>query len=159
MAPAPLKLTPKKETRNEPGTVYGCGMPDSTCLVYNGAMTLKERAKKLKNDIPAVFLALKAKETPPGAKLLAALTVAYALSPIDLIHDFIPVLGYLDDIILLPVLVALTIRLIPSHVMQTCRKQAEGLWASGRPKRWYLAIPIVIVWLLALYLIIRAVWR
>ncbi len=121
-------------------------------------MKIKERAKKLKNDIPAVFLALKHKETPLGAKLLAALTVAYALSPIDLIPDFIPVLGYLDDIILLPVLVALTIRLIPADVMEECRKKAEGLWASGKPKRWYLGIPIVIVWLLALYLIIRAIW-
>ncbi len=71
-------------------------------------MSLKERAQKLKTDIPAVFIAMKKKETPIGAKIIAGLTVAYALSPIDLIPDFIPVLGYLDDIILLPVLVTLT---------------------------------------------------
>lgn len=76
-------------------------------------MNLKERAKKLKTDIPAIFLALKDNETPIAAKLVAAVTVAYALSPIDLIPDFIPVLGYLDDVILLPALVALTVRLIP----------------------------------------------
>ena len=63
-------------------------------------MSLKERARKLKNDIPAVFLALKDKETPLLAKVLAGITVAYTLSPIDFIPDWIPVLGYLDDVIL-----------------------------------------------------------
>lgn len=65
-------------------------------------MTLKERAQSLKRDIPAVFLALKDKDTPISAKVLAGITVCYALSPVDLIPDFIPVLGYLDDLILLP---------------------------------------------------------
>jgi len=65
-------------------------------------MNFKERAQKLKSDIPAIFLALKDKDTPIIAKILAAVTVAYALSPIDLIPDFIPVLGYLDDLIILP---------------------------------------------------------
>lgn len=63
---------------------------------------LKERAQKLKTDIPAVFLALKEKRTPFLAKMIAAVVVVYALSPIDLIPDFIPVLGYLDDLIILP---------------------------------------------------------
>lgn len=121
-------------------------------------MTLKERAKKLKQDIPVVFLALKHKETPLTAKILAAVTVVYALSPIDLIPDFIPVLGYLDDIIILPALIALTIRLIPAEVMDACRQQAEELRASGSRKRWYLAAPIVIIWLLVLYLVARAIW-
>ena len=62
-------------------------------------MNLKERAKKLKEEIPAVFLSLKDRETPLIAKILAGITIGYALSPIDLIPDFIPVLGYLDDII------------------------------------------------------------
>ena len=79
-------------------------------------MNLKERATQLKSDIPAIWLCLKAKETPLAAKILAGLTVAYALSPIDLIPDFIPVLGYLDDLIILPVLVALTVKCIPSDV-------------------------------------------
>ena len=120
-------------------------------------MTLKERAKQLKTDIPAVFLALKKRETPWTAKLLAALTVGYALSPIDLIPDFIPVLGYLDDLIILPALVALTIKLIPAQVMAACRAEAEGMWQNGKPKRWYFAIPIVLVWLLVVYLIVRAI--
>lgn len=120
-------------------------------------MTLKERAKKLKTDIPAVFLALRKRETPVSAKLLAALTVAYALSPIDLIPDFIPVLGYLDDLILLPALVVLTVRPVPPKVMEACRTEAEGMWTEGRPKRWYYAIPIVLVWLLLVFLVVRAV--
>lgn len=120
-------------------------------------MTLKERAQKLKTDIPAMFLALKKKETPVMAKVLAALTVAYALSPIDLIPDFIPVLGYLDDLIILPALVALTIRLVPPEVMETCRMEAATLWQDGKPKRWYYAIPIVLLWLLIVFIVVRAV--
>ena len=122
-------------------------------------MTLKERAKQLKTDIPAVFLALKKRETPWTAKLLAALTIGYALSPIDLIPDFIPVLGYLDDLIILPAMVALTVRLVPAEVMAACRAEAEGLWQDGKPKRWYYAIPIVLVWLLVVFLIVRAILK
>ena len=120
-------------------------------------MDLKARAKQLKTDIPAVFLALKKRETPWTAKVLAALTIAYALSPIDLIPDFIPVLGYLDDLIILPAMVALTVRLIPAEVMAACRAEAEGMWQNGKPKRWYYALPIVAVWLLIVFLIVRAV--
>ena len=119
-------------------------------------MDLKARAKQLKTDLPAVFLALKRKETPWTAKALAALTIGYALSPIDLIPDFIPVLGYLDDLILLPALVALTIRLIPPDVLAACRAEAEGLWQNGKPKRWYYAIPIVLFWLAIVFLVVRA---
>lgn len=119
-------------------------------------MSLKEKAKKLKTDIPAVFIALKKKETPFPAKILAILTVGYALSPVDLIPDFIPVLGYLDDLIILPVLVALTIKLIPKDVFASCRIEASNLWKDGKPKRWYYAIPIIIIWSLLAFLIIRA---
>ena len=90
-------------------------------------MSLKERAKKLKSDIPALALALKDADTPILAKILAGITVAYALSPVDLIPDFIPVLGYLDDVILLPLLVAATVRLILHDVFGGCRTQAEGM--------------------------------
>ncbi len=121
-------------------------------------MDLKARAKQLKTDIPAVFIALKKKETPILAKVLAGVIVAYALSPIDLIPDFIPVLGYLDDLILLPGLVALTIRLIPQDVFAACREEAAGLWANGKPKKWWYALPIVIVWLLVVAIIIKAVF-
>jgi uncharacterized membrane protein YkvA (DUF1232 family) len=116
-------------------------------------VTLKEKAKKLKIDIPAIFLALKDNETPIFAKILAGITVAYALSPID----FIPVLGYLDDVILLPILVTLTIKFIPQDVLEKNRRQAEDMWQDGKPKKWYYAIPIVIVWCVMIVLILKAV--
>ena len=121
------------------------------------SMNLKERAKQLKTDIPAVFLSLKSEDTPIAAKILAGITVGYALSPIDLIPDFIPVLGYLDDIIILPALIALTIRLIPKDTFAKFRNEAEGMWQNGKPKKWFYAIPIALIWLFAIWMIIKAV--
>ena len=121
-------------------------------------MTLKERARKLKQDVPAVFLALKDRDTPLLAKILAGVTVAYALSPIDLIPDFVPVLGYLDDVLLLPALIALTVKLIPKKVWVRCQAELENMWKDGKPKKWYFAIPIVLIWLLIVWLIIKAIW-
>lgn len=118
-------------------------------------MDLKERAKKLKMDIPAIFLALKDKDTPIIAKIFAGITVGYALSPIDLLPDFIPVLGYLDDVILLPMMVALTIKLIPDDIIERNRQQAEGLWENGKPKKWYYAIPIVLFWIIIFVLVLK----
>ena len=119
-------------------------------------MTLKERASSLKKDIPAVFLALKAKETPILAKIMAFLTVAYALSPVDLVPDIIPVLGYLDDVLILPALVALTVKLIPQEIFERYRQEAEGMWRDGKPKKWYYAVPIVLLWVLIICLIVKA---
>ena len=121
-------------------------------------MNLKQRGQQLKKNIPAVFLALKHRKTPAPAKIIAAITVAYALSPIDLVPDFIPVLGYLDDVILLPALVALTIRLIPNEVYKECIKESENMWADGKPKKWYYAIPIVLLWLMLAWLLIKAIF-
>ncbi|MCR6545850.1 YkvA family protein [Dehalobacterium formicoaceticum] len=120
-------------------------------------MNLKERARQLKIDIPAVFLSLKSKETPLPAKIFAGITIGYALSPIDLIPDFVPVLGYLDDVIILPALIALTIRLIPQDIFEQFRKEAEGMWQNGKPKKWYYAIPIALIWLFVICLIVKAV--
>ncbi len=117
---------------------------------------LTEKAKKLKTDIPAVFLALKDKRTPWYAKIIAAIVVVYALSPIDLIPDFIPVLGYLDDIIILPALIAWCIRCIPGDVFEDCRSRSEGLWGEGKPKKWYYAIPFVLIWASIIALIVLA---
>ena len=121
------------------------------------AIDLKEKAKKLKTDIPAVFLALKRKETPWYAKIVAAIVVVYALSPIDLVPDFIPVLGYLDDIIILPALIALTLKLIPKSVFLECQIQSEGMWQIGKPKKWYYAIPFVLIWVTVIALIVIAI--
>lgn len=118
----------------------------------------KERARRLKADVPAVFLALKDQDTPVIAKVFAALTVGYALSPIDLIPDFIPVLGYLDDVLLLPALVAVTVKLIPDDVWIRSRAAAEGMWVDGKPKKWYYAIPIAAFWLLILWMILKVIF-
>ncbi|MBQ7925493.1 MAG: DUF1232 domain-containing protein [Lachnospiraceae bacterium] len=120
-------------------------------------MDLKVRAKKLKTDIPTLFLAIKDNDTPILAKVFAGITVVYALSPVDLVPDFIPVLGYLDDVILLPLLVTLTIKFIPKDVLERNRKQAEGMWSEGKPKKWYYAIPIVLIWVLLIVLIFNAI--
>lgn len=109
-------------------------------------MNLKERAAKLKKDIPIVYCCLKNKKTPGMAKVMAAITIVYALSPIDLVPDFIPVLGYLDDIILLPLLVVMTVKLIPKEIWDEEAEKAQNLWVDGKPKKWIYAIPIIIFW-------------
>ncbi|MFR1709472.1 MAG: YkvA family protein [Clostridium sp.] len=121
-------------------------------------MKLKERARKLKENIPVVFLSLKDKETPIIAKIFAGIIIGYALSPIDLIPDFIPVLGYLDDVIILPILITLTIKFIPRDIYEKNRKEAEYLWEEGKPKKWFYAIPIVIIWAVILLLLIKSIW-
>ncbi len=120
-------------------------------------MNLKDRAKKLKTDIPAVFIAMKKRETPLAAKIFASVTVLYALSPIDLIPDFIPVLGFLDDLIILPAMIALTVKLVPTAVFKQAQIESEGLWENGKPKKWYYALPIAAIWLLILALAARAI--
>ena len=119
---------------------------------------MKERAERLKREIPAIFLSWKDKDTPLMAKIFAAITVIYALSPIDLIPDFVPVLGYLDDIVLLPLLVSLSVKLIPEDILEKNRAVAENLWEKGKPKKWYYAIPIAIVWALIIWIIIKMLW-
>ena len=116
----------------------------------------KERANKLKIDIPAIYIALGKKDTPLSAKILAGLAIGYALSPIDLIPDFIPVLGYLDDLLILPALVALTIRRIPPEILAQCRQESANLWKNGKPKKWYYAIPIILLWGIIICLIYKA---
>lgn len=119
-------------------------------------VNLRERAARLKADVPAVLLALKDPDTPLRAKLLAGIAVGYALSPIDLIPDFIPVLGYLDDVLLLPALVALAVRCIPADVWARSREAAAQ---TVRPKRWYCAVPVALLWLVLIWLIVRAIRR
>jgi len=84
----------------------------------------KQRAKKLKREVQALALAYQHPETPWYAKVFAGMVIAYSLSPIDLVPDFIPVLGYLDDLILVPLGIALAVRMIPAEVMDDCRAQA-----------------------------------
>lgn len=117
-------------------------------------MTLKERAEHLKLKITQVYIALISKKTPWFAKVFAALTIGYALSPIDLIPDFIPLLGYLDDLIILPVLIYTCILLIPKAIWESYEPKAQKIWEDGIPKKWYFAIPIILIWLLIITFII-----
>ena len=104
-------------------------------------------ARHLEREVYALYLACRDPRTPWPAKALAAGIVAYAFSPIDLIPDFIPVLGYLDELVLLPLGVLLVRRLIPEPVMADCRERAREAFRQGRPvSRWGAAI-VVGVWL------------
>jgi uncharacterized membrane protein YkvA (DUF1232 family) len=117
-------------------------------------INIKEKVKELKSKLSALFLAYKREDTPLVAKIVAAITVVYALSPIDVIPDFIPVLGYLDDIIILPLLIALAVKLIPVNIMDECFEQAKDMWSDGKPKKWRYAIPIFCIWVFIIAIII-----
>ena len=101
---------------------------------------------------------MKRKETPLVSKIFAGLAIGYILSPIDLIPDFIPVLGVLDDLIIVPFFIALAIRYIPKETFEECREQSAGLWENGKPKKWYYALPIILFWLLIAFIIIKIIW-
>jgi uncharacterized membrane protein YkvA (DUF1232 family) len=108
---------------------------------------LRQQARLIKRDTLALYLAARHPDTPWYAKMLAVVIAAYALSPIDLIPDFVPVLGYLDDVILLPAGILLCVRLIPPWVMVECRSQAEARFAAGRPISRWAAAAVVVIWL------------
>ena len=107
----------------------------------------KQRVRELESETLALYLAARHPGTPWYAKLLAAGIVAYALSPIDLIPDFIPVLGLLDDLILLPLGIALAIKLIPPEVMTECRARAAQAFKDRKPTSRVAAAVIIAIWL------------
>lgn len=107
---------------------------------------LKDRARRLKVETYALYVASRDPRTPWYARLLAAAVVAYAFSPLDLIPDFIPVLGYLDDLLIVPLGIALAMRLVPEAVLADCRERARE--AAERPTSWWPAVIIVVIWLL-----------
>ena len=106
---------------------------------------IKAKAKLLKRQSMVLYYAVRDPRTPLGVKLLAGAIVAYALSPIDLIPDFIPILGYLDEVILLPLAIAFALKLLPEAVLQDAQVQAEG--ALNRPKNYKAAVIIVLIWI------------
>ena len=108
---------------------------------------LKARANSLKREIRALYLAARDSRTPWYAKAVIACVVAYALSPIDLIPDFIPLLGYLDDLLLLPLGIYLALKLIPVDVLMDARRRAAET-ANVLPKSWCAALIIIILWLI-----------
>jgi uncharacterized membrane protein YkvA (DUF1232 family) len=104
----------------------------------------KQRAKELKREVYALHFACRDSRVPWYAKALAVGIVAYAFSPIDLIPDFIPVLGYLDELVLLPLGVLAVRALVPPEVMQECRDKAKQL--EGKPRNWIAGAVIVAIW-------------
>lgn len=123
-------------------------------------MNIKEVSKKLKLKINVVYLAYKNENTPIIAKVFAALTVGYALSPIDLIPDFIPIFGYLDDLIILPILIYIAIKLIPKEIMKECEEKSKDLWNEGKPKSWIYGLPVIIIWIMILlFLLYRIIFK
>jgi uncharacterized membrane protein YkvA (DUF1232 family) len=118
---------------------------------------LKQRARRLKADTLALYYAARHPGTPWHAKLLVAAIVAYACSPIDLIPDFIPVLGLLDELVLLPLGIALAIRMIPAPVLEECRRKAAG--AAGKPVSLVAGVFIGALWIAAVALAAWWIWR
>ncbi len=116
---------------------------------------LRTWARRIKHDGVALWFACESPDTPLIAKLLGVLVVAYALSPIDLIPDFIPILDYLDDVILLPVLIWIAVRLVPAAVLEACRiKAADWMEKEGRKPRnnWGILL-VVSAWLLVAWVL------
>ncbi|MCW5852254.1 MAG: DUF1232 domain-containing protein [Anaerolineae bacterium] len=116
----------------------------------------KQWARALKTEVYALYLAYRDPRVPWYARLFAACVVGYAFSPIDLIPDPIPVLGYLDDLVLVPLGVALTLRLIPAEVMAENRAKAEAIMRQGKPVNRVAAAVIIAIWLLLAALVV--VW-
>ncbi|WP_298846299.1 YkvA family protein [Clostridium sp.] len=107
---------------------------------------IKLKVKSLKKEIGALYLAFKRHDVPWYSKVLILLVVGYALSPIDIIPDFIPVLGYIDDLILIPIGIAFAIRLIPKDIMNDCREQSSNIFNDGKPKNWVAGSIIIFIW-------------
>jgi len=114
----------------------------------------REKVTQLKTDTHALYLACKDPRVPWYVKVFIAAIVAYVLSPIDLIPDFIPVLGYLDDLIIISAGFSLALKMIPKEVLEECREKAKSEPISGRSK-WIVAFIIVLIWLLVSYLILK----
>ncbi|HOX06513.1 MAG TPA: DUF1232 domain-containing protein [Planctomycetota bacterium] len=118
----------------------------------------KAAASRLRIELRALVLAMRDPRTPRLARLLAAAVLAYAASPIDLIPDFIPVLGHLDDLVVVPLGIWLVLRLIPAPVMAECRERARAELAAGRRRSWAGAAAVVAAWLLLAGLAAFLIW-
>lgn len=107
---------------------------------------IKAWAKKLKRQVFVLYFAYRDERVPFFAKLFTAIIVAYAFSPFDLIPDFIPILGYLDDIIIVPLGIMLALKMIPKEVVTESEEKAEELMKKGKPKNWLAGILIIFIW-------------
>ena len=125
-------------------------------------MHWQQRVKQLKKETYAIYIACKDPRVPWYARVFAGFIVAYAFSPIDLIPDVIPILGYLDDLILVPLGIILVIKMIPPDVLAECREKAEVVISQGKPTSKIAAVVIVGIWLLLGVLVVvwvAGVWK
>jgi uncharacterized membrane protein YkvA (DUF1232 family) len=122
-------------------------------------MGWKSRVRQLKRETYALYLVYRDPRTPWYARLFAACVVGYAFSPIDLVPDFIPVLGHLDDLVLVPLGILLALKMIPPEMMAECREKAEDVVAQGKPVNWAAAAIVIATWLLVAALVVALVQR
>ncbi len=122
-------------------------MPYAQLVISFYMQSLKQAARQLKKETYAVYLASRDQRVPWYARVLAGVTVAYAFSPIDLIPDFIPILGYLDDLIIVPLGIWLVIKMIPPQVLAECREKAAAEIERGKPINRTAAAVIIAIWI------------
>ncbi len=130
-----------------PKSTHSTG-PAAQAGIRGALAAARQWARTVKRDVYALYLATRDPRTPWYGKLLAACIVAYAFSPIDVIPDFIPVLGYLDDVIIVPLGILLALRLVPPDVMAECRARAEQDRPSSKPRSLIGAAAVIATWLL-----------
>lgn len=118
----------------------------------------KTKSKQLRSEVYALYLASKHPRTPWYAKAFAVLIIGYALSPIDLIPDFIPVIGYIDDFLIVPAGISILIKMIPREVLEECREKARSQPIDKKRSGWTVAVVIVLIWLFVVYIVLRALW-
>ena len=116
---------------------------------------LKQKARHLKSEAQVLIIAYKDKRTPLGAKILIGITVGYLLSPVDLIPDFIPVLGLLDDLIIVPLLITASIKLIPENVLSEAREIIKTSMRGTKKINWIFGCIIITIWLTLIFFICR----
>lgn len=109
---------------------------------------LNGKAKEIIRDLSVLYIAYKRKDIPVMVKIMIITAIIYGLSPIDLVPDFIPVLGYLDDLIILPLLIYISIKIIPKNILEECRKEAKEIIIDGKYKKWYYGVPVILIWVL-----------
>jgi len=121
--------------------------------------TWKQRVRALKAETYAVYMSGKDPRVPWYAKVLIAFVVVHTLSPIDVIPDFIPVLGYLDDLIITPLGIALAVKMIPGDVLAENREKAQALLSEEKPTSWVGAVVVFAIWLLVAALVVAVILR
>ena len=119
----------------------------------------KAKVRKIKIETYTLYLASKHPMTPWYAKIFVVAIVAYVFSPIDLIPDFIPILGYLDELIIVPLGIIVALKMIPKPVLLECRGKAQTIMNQGRPKNWFAAVIIIAIWIILAVLIINIIVR